>query len=522
MTKLLIKKQLQEIFKQYFYDAKKNKARSKFETILYFLGFCLLMFGFLGIMFGFIANSICEPLHSANMDWLYFLLMAIMTVALGIFGTVFTTYSTLYLANDNDITLSLPIPIKSILASRVFATYVMTFMYSIIVFLPAIIVYYSKYYNDRIFISSLLFYLQLSVFILTLSCALGYVVAKISVKLKNKSFVTVLASLLFIGLYYFLYFKASAALRDITVNVAVYGKILHDKAYFIYMIGQACAGNFLYLLIISLISVALFIPVWILLNKSFLKVTSAASQSTKVKVKKFEIKQSGVFQALVKKELLRFTNSATYMLNSGLGIVFMLLFTGAVIIKKDLIYSILPSLSGQSVNMVMLLVFFFIIPMNYMGACSISLEGKNLWLSKSLPVTSKEILLAKVTFQGLLTVVPSFVCALIITIVLKANPLVILNIIACCVFFSIVDVALNVRFPSLTWTNEITVIKQSGCSMLALIGGWLYPVIFMGLYLLLKDMGIIYFLMWLVITIVVTFLVYYWLIDKGAKRYEEL
>ena len=29
MTRLLVKKQLREIFRQYFFDAKRNKARSK-------------------------------------------------------------------------------------------------------------------------------------------------------------------------------------------------------------------------------------------------------------------------------------------------------------------------------------------------------------------------------------------------------------------------------------------------------------------------------------------------------------
>ena len=33
MLKLLLKKQLLEIFRSYYYDAKKNKARSKAATI---------------------------------------------------------------------------------------------------------------------------------------------------------------------------------------------------------------------------------------------------------------------------------------------------------------------------------------------------------------------------------------------------------------------------------------------------------------------------------------------------------
>lgn len=44
--------------------------------------------------------------------------------------------------------------------------------------------------------------LLISVFVMTLSCLLGYVVAKVSLKLKHKSMITVLVSLIFIGGYY--------------------------------------------------------------------------------------------------------------------------------------------------------------------------------------------------------------------------------------------------------------------------------------------------------------------------------
>lgn len=43
MLKLLVKKQLTEIFRAYIYDAKKNRARSKAATIGYIVFFVLLM-----------------------------------------------------------------------------------------------------------------------------------------------------------------------------------------------------------------------------------------------------------------------------------------------------------------------------------------------------------------------------------------------------------------------------------------------------------------------------------------------
>ena len=59
MLKLLLKKQLFEIFRSYFYDAKKNKARSRLATALYIGLFVLLMAGILGGIFTLLAVKLC-------------------------------------------------------------------------------------------------------------------------------------------------------------------------------------------------------------------------------------------------------------------------------------------------------------------------------------------------------------------------------------------------------------------------------------------------------------------------------
>ena len=70
------------------------------------------MAGVLGGMFAMLAKILCAPLHAAGLGWLYFAMMGLIAVLLGAFGSVFTTYSTLYLAKDNDLLLSLPIPVS--------------------------------------------------------------------------------------------------------------------------------------------------------------------------------------------------------------------------------------------------------------------------------------------------------------------------------------------------------------------------------------------------------------------------
>ena len=75
MTKILLRKQLAEIFRTYLYDAKKNKARSKGTIIAYFVLFALLMVGLLGGMFTFLAFTLRSTIVSGY-GWFYYLIRA--------------------------------------------------------------------------------------------------------------------------------------------------------------------------------------------------------------------------------------------------------------------------------------------------------------------------------------------------------------------------------------------------------------------------------------------------------------
>ena len=142
MLKLLLKKQLFEIFRSYFYDAKKNKARSRLATALYIGLFVLLMAGILGGIFTLLEVKLCGP-PAAGLGWLYFALTGGIAVLLGVFGSIFNTYAGLYLPKDNDLLLSMPVPVSSLVAARLSGVYLMGLMYSAVVILPAVVVYWA-------------------------------------------------------------------------------------------------------------------------------------------------------------------------------------------------------------------------------------------------------------------------------------------------------------------------------------------------------------------------------------------
>ncbi len=244
MLKVLLKKQLAEVFKGYFYDAKKNKMRPKWQCAAWIAFFVLIMVGMLGGTFGYLALTLCAALNAAGMGWLYYTLMGIIAICLGAFGSVFNTYAGLYLAKDNDLLLSLPIPVRTIMAARLLNVYLLGTMYASTVLLPTLLVgWIVGGFSAARLVCGLLLWLIVSVLVLLLSCLLGWVVAKISLRLKNKSFVTVLASLLFIAAYYFFYFRATIMIRELIANAAVYGERIKGSAYGLYLFGRIGEGD---------------------------------------------------------------------------------------------------------------------------------------------------------------------------------------------------------------------------------------------------------------------------------------
>ena len=80
----------------------------------------------------------------------------------------------------------------------------MGLMYAAVIFVPAMIVYWIVApVTVSAVVCSIIALLMISIFVLVLSCALGWLVAKISLKLKNKSIITVLVSLVLFAVYYF-------------------------------------------------------------------------------------------------------------------------------------------------------------------------------------------------------------------------------------------------------------------------------------------------------------------------------
>lgn len=530
MVKTLLKKQFAEIFRNYFYDSKKNKARSKVGTIAYMVFFVLIMVVMLGGMFTMMSVSLCEPLCAAGAGWLYFAITGVIAILLGIFGSVFSTYTGLYLAKDNDLLLSLPIPVKYVMLSRLLGVYLMGLMYAAVAIVPAVIVYLVTVpFSVKALVGCLVLLVLISIFVLTLSCLLGWVVAKLSQKLKNKSFVTVLISLAFIGLYYFCYFKAMNIIRDLIANIAVYGPAIREKAYGVYLFGSVGEGDPLSIGICTAVVALLFGLMWRLLGRTFLSLATATGAGEKKRYVASRAKQSSADSALLRKEFGRLTSSANYMLNCALGTLLLPILGVVFLVKGPDLIEVLRDVFGSSaVTVLVCTALCMACSMNDTAASSVSLEGKNIWLPRSLPVEPWQVLRAKLRVQLLLTMPLLLFASLCAVIAMRPSvgefiALILLPQILV-IFMALLDLTLDLKRANLGWTNELAPIKQSFQVTVAIFGTWIYCIALAGIYLgLTPPLGAAaYLFFFAAVTAFAALWLYLWLRKKGASRFMEL
>ncbi len=529
MLKALLKKQLLELNRSFFQNSKTGKVRSAFASIAYIILFALLMIVFIGGIF-YVAAKMLSPLITMEKSWLYFCLMGMVAFILGIFGSVFNTYSSLYNAKDNDLLLSMPIPVSCIIFVRLTGVYLMGLLYSGVVIVPAVIVFYqTATMQISNIICPILFALLLSFLVLILSCILGWVVAKISAKLKNKSLITVLVSLIFLAVYYYIYFKASESITLIIENSDRIATQIKNFGYPLYLMGKAAIGDIPSMAIFAAAMLILFLLVYRILSRSFLKIALEPEKTAKTPYKARKQKPKSIRAALLGREMSRFLSSPVYILNCSLGTLLLIISSVAVLIKGEWIRNLCTMLElPQSVLPPIAIVSICLLAsMNNITAPTISMEGKSLWLIQSLPVSTWKVFKAKLSLHILLTAIPALLCSLCMAIVIRPT---LTNMIflfllplAVCIFSAETGLIINLKRPNLNWTSEAAAVKQGIGIFLAFLLNWAY-IIALGFALVFdyQANNHLYIILCSVLTVVLDILLGLWLKSRGTKRFEEL
>lgn len=428
-----------------------------------------------GALYSFLANGMLE----AGMLQLYFCMAALLGFSMCFIGSVYMAQSLIFDARDTELLVSMPIPPRYIVASRFLPLFVLNYLYSCVMIMPCIVVYFSKAgFDSVVLLLFIIAFLLLPFIAAAATCLFGWVTAILTTNAKHRNMLQAVLMIILLGAYMVINFNMQNYLTKLIENGNTVLAAIEKALPPFYWFGEAVANRDPVALIkYALCCVIPFALIYAIISKTFLKLSTNRKSETKKKYVQGSIKVSSARAAMLRKELRCFFSMPNYMLNCGIGVIFALMLAVAIIVKGDsLLVSMFPVGEGSNyIPAIYCAAICFCIFTCNPASVSISLEGKSFSILKAMPLRAIDVFAAK-ALAGFVIILPSSVISVFAGwYAFDVSPLYKLGMLAvclsACVFCPSFGITMNAHLPRFDWLNATVIIKQSMSSMIAIFGG---------------------------------------------------
>lgn len=412
--------------------------------------------------------------------------------------TAIKTNGELFAFKDYDMLSSLPMKTTTIIGSRVLILYIWNTAFTLLVMIPMMIIY-------GIFMApGILYYVLLIPGILLtalLPTVFAVVVGAVLTAIASKfRYYQVVQSALVILLMVFI-FGSSFAMgnnpgnvfeEDGNVNTAVIVTMilqlknmimqyLPSAKWFQLGVVEGDVGALGIFLLVSLLCYLLFL--WIL-AKFYRQINTAiTTYHAESNYHVTHLEQKSLLSALYKKEWKRYVGCSIYFTNTAVGCILGLVFAaGMMIFGIERMAQVMNvrQYSDYMISAIPWIIWMFIFMANT-TCCSLSLEGKNMWILDSLPIPKKVIYDSKILVNLTVTIPTSFLAAVFLCIALKPNFLLgvmyFLTPMILCICSAVWGIFVNQRSTHLDWESETKVVKQDVTTMIGMMPGMLLAIV---------------------------------------------
>ena len=376
----------------------------------------------------------------------------------------------------------LPVPNAVVVASRFLSLYVANFLFTFAITASGGITYgILSSQGVWFYFSMILSSVFLPLLPMTLALTLGVALYAILSRFKGNNLTKTLFSCIFV-----IACLAFPALFEEQSDAEFIGEIatlIQNIGGFVLPLSWLAKGVYLsgigyYFLFVGLSVLVFALFSWVV-GKFYKRICNGLSATnSKGKYSVGEMKEQTALTAFYKRELKGYLSSSLYFTNTIIGnaiAVFLAIAVCFIDVNATFAGVIGETLDPAILKLMIPCFFAIILAITPSTACAISMEGKGWELTKSMPVTTKTVMDAK-----LLTCLTfSLPCALIAEIALwlglrptgVALLVALVTPIAVAVFSAVVGLFMNVKFPLLNWDNEAQAIKQATSVLLSMLAG---------------------------------------------------
>ena len=512
----------------FFNIQKVNNSKYKSVNKKNYAKLLLLVLAFLYLAFYvyLLASEFMPGLIELNMPNILFGLMFLIASLFIIMGNFLKVKGILFDFKDHDLLFSLPIKRNIILLSKITSLYILNLIYTILFMVPTFIAYV-KYLPFNNYLLYFLLILVIPIVPMIFSIIVGIFISLLTSKFINKTVGSYIANLTIIAIAFFVSFKMNGITSSDIANFSSnsinnIGKFYPLVNNYLRLITEFNIKDLLIFLIVPIVLLLLMI---FILNHLYEKIRCElikSHTSSNYEIKTYQTNKP--ILSLYKKEMKRFFSNPMYPLNTIFGcllLVFMII--GILIFNDDTIAKLfnIPEFSGFLRNQIFLIICLMC-TISSTTHCSISLEGKSLWIIRMLPVNGIKILLSKI-LVNLTFLIPTILIAstffgIYLHLSLMDFLLLYLMPIAYSLLISQVGLLFNLLDPKFDYTNEIQVIKQSLPVFLTIIIG----IISVVLPLSLRELSTSYCSLITIVIILIDVILFITLNIYGSKKLERL
>ncbi|CDE03718.1 putative uncharacterized protein [Anaerotruncus sp. CAG:390] len=473
-------------------------------------------------------------------EWMYFAIALLFAFSLSFIGSIFTTKMQLFEAKDNELLLSMPVPPSYILASRSLYLYIVSLAYILVIMLPALAVgLFTGLLGALSALFMLLGTLLLPLAVLAFSSFFAWLLALVTAKSGKKSLVTTVLSLAFFVAYFIFCMNMNKYVSLLLDNISAIATALKFPLSPFYAFGaglsNGIAGAPQYLIFAAWCILPFGAAAWVI-SASFIRIATMRAGRSKAKYREGKIRVRTPGAALLAKELRHFFSCSAYVLNCGMGNVLIIIASVAMLINRGTIlglfgadaseeYAVIAGIIAAAVPGIPL----FCSAMSPVTAPSISLEGKNLWILQSMPVSGSTVLMSKVWLHIVVNtpamVIFSFCAGITFRLGIPAVISMLLLGVASTFFYAFFGIVLNLKHHNFDWVNETVPLKQSASVMISTFAGMGISLLYFVPAIALAVFGIPSWAVNLVCTLpfaLVAWLMFRYIMKKGGRKFETL
>ncbi|KEQ40763.1 putative membrane protein [Streptococcus mitis] len=431
-----------------------------------------------------------------------------------LFLTVFYSNGILFGSRDMEILLSLPVKSLDIITSKFMFMYLLNFLIGLMFMLPGGIVWIL---NGSLNVLQIVLYFTSIIFAplipMCIAACMGIIVVTISSYFKRKNVIALIFSFAMIGIIGYIAVSAMKSGNEDSIEIMLSKQITElypISGLFVQHTNFPMYIGMGFYIVLSIVVFYLFVKI---ASLKYGLLNILANTKSRYANDKVSYERKSVFFALYQKELGRFLSSYMAVLNAGLGVILLCVFSICFLFNS--VGQIGNSTGIENINEYLSnLAPVFIssmLSLSCAAASSMSLEGKNIWILKSSPVEVRMILNAKIAVNLTLHLIGYMISVSVFVLKLDMNLIQVTNLIIvpiCYSFFiTVIGIALNKKYPNYDWDSEMIVVKQSLpvivtgiIGMIALITplllNWLFnlPIIFVlqvvSVVLLVITMGV--------------------------------